>query len=256
MPEGMISVKTEPARPDLPLEKLEKGKADALGVRVRDILFRGRDYAIYRSDRGVYVHFSDDPDLQQAQRSAYAKLCIQICELRYLTSQMRSGALRHILGRLVRQRSIYDHNMAQAFMLLMESVAQRRSGQTTDATATEQEAKEIAQRALDMAVRRKTADNTIRYVRTCVVFGMMWVIALTLAFYQIPGIAFEAWCYLLASATGIVGAVFSVIVRAQAFELKPCDDSGKRCLSNRRSARSPRELCGLKDYMHHEEFWS
>jgi hypothetical protein len=54
MPEGMISVKTKPARPDLPLEKLEKGGTDALGARVRDILFRGRDYAIYRSDRGVY----------------------------------------------------------------------------------------------------------------------------------------------------------------------------------------------------------
>jgi hypothetical protein len=226
MPEGMISVEAHASERELQLDKLEKGRPDSLGIRVREILFRGRDYAIYRSDRGVYVHFSDDPGLQQAQRSAYAKLCVQICELRYLTSQMRSGVLRRIFGLFVRQRSLYDHNMAQAFMLLMESVAQRMGGQTVEAAGIEQKAKEIAQRALDMAVRRKTVDNTIRYVRTCVLFGIAWVIALILAFYQVPGIPFEAWCYLLASATGIVGAVFSVIVRAQAFELKPCDDSG------------------------------
>src|SRR5690348_15086793 len=97
---------------------------------------------------------------------------------------MRSGVLRRIFGLFVRRRSLYDHNMAQAFMLLMESVAQRRGGQTVEAAGIEQKAKEIAQRALDMAVRRKTVDNTTRYVRTSVLFGIVWIIALILAFWH------------------------------------------------------------------------
>jgi hypothetical protein len=55
----------------------------------------------------------------------------------------------------------------------MENAAQRSAEQTKEADATEDEAKNIAKRALDMAVRRKTPDNTIRYVCTCIILGFV-----------------------------------------------------------------------------------
>jgi hypothetical protein len=227
MPDGSVGITNQPAKATrgLSICDLQIGCKDSIGEKVLAILFRGHDYAIYRSNRGVYVHFSDDLKAEQDQRSAYAKLSIQLCELRYLTSQMQSGVLGPLVGRLVRRDSLYQHNMAQALMLLMESVTRRASDQTDEAAALEQLAKSIAQRALDMAVQRNTLDNTMRYVRTCVLFGILWL-ALAVAFDQFWGIDAQLQYYILASATGVVGAVFSVIVRAQAFELKPCDDSG------------------------------
>ncbi len=225
MPEAPFTLPGTTPPSGLSLDELQKGKPDSIGATVRDILFRSSDYAIYRSDRGVYVQFSDDKAKEHLQRSAYVKLSVQICELRYLTSQMRPGALSRLIGGLAARNSLYDHNMAQALMLLMESVAQRTSGQGDEATATEQQAKDIAQRALDMAVQRNTVDNTIRYVRTCVLFGLGWLLV-ALGVYLYWANTGQTQYYFLASATGIVGAVFSVIVRAQAFELKPCDHSG------------------------------
>jgi len=113
--------------------------------------------------------------------------------------------------------------MAQALMLLMESEAQRAATQTPAADSMIKRAEEIANRALDMAVKRVTVDNTILYINWCVLFGFLWI-ALLLPFYfrfqQEP-----VSSYLLASMAGVVGAMFSVIVRAQSLKLKPCDDS-------------------------------
>jgi hypothetical protein len=229
MPDGVIGPSKdlpEALKPvGLSLAHLAAGKPDSIGAMVKDVLFRGRDYAIYRSDRGVYVHFSDDKETEHKQRAAYVTLSVAICELRYLTSQMRPSALRSMIGRSSDQDSLYDHNMAQALMLLMESVAQRTAGQAAQADATEKEANAIADRALNMAVQRNTTDNTIRYVVTCVIFGIGWLVV-ALAFYLAYAHTQQAQYYVLASATGILGAVFSVIVRAQSFDLKPCDDSG------------------------------
>jgi hypothetical protein len=226
MPDGSIEIlkPATKATQGLSICDLQTGCKDSIGEKVLAILFRGHDYAIYRSNRGVYVHFSDDVKTERDQRSAYAKLSIQLCELRYLTSQMQSGVLGPLVGRLMRRDSLYQHNMAQALMLLMESVARRASNQADEAISLEQDAKSIAQRALDMAIHRNTLDNTIRYVRTCVFFGIFWL-GLAAMFYRFGGNGAQLHYYILASASGVVGAVFSVIVRAQAFELKPCDDS-------------------------------
>jgi hypothetical protein len=136
------------------LHDLKVDEKDAIGAYVRSIEFRGQDYAIYRSERGIYVHFSDDQKMEQAQRAAYVKLSPQICELRYLTSQMRPGVLGRFFNRWSGQDTLYDHNMAQALMLLMETTAMRARNDETGANATEKEASDIANRALDMAVKR------------------------------------------------------------------------------------------------------
>ena len=225
---GTTDRSTTPEQTEFRLCELKEGSRDSIGAIVRSIAFRGKDYAIYRSERGVYVQFSDDPIKRQSQMTAYVKLSVQICELRYLTSQMRPG----IIGRVCRhskQDTLYDHNMGQALMLLMESADQRASSQATDAEATEKRASDIAQRALDMAVRRNTADNTISYVVTCVLFGIFWLLA-ALALHLTYANTGRGPYYVLASATGIVGAIFSVIVRAQGLNLKPATDSNMNYL--------------------------
>jgi len=228
MPDGSVKPdhKAISARPKFCIENLNRGEKDSLGSRVLEVLFRGCDYAIYRSTRGVYVQFSDDPDIERQQRQAHTLLCGQICELRYLTWQMSSGLLNEVsfFARFLHRRdTLYDHNMAQALMLLMESVHQG----ATDAAAaasTRERATNIANDALNMAVGRVTADNTIRYVRTGVIFGITWICFLLAIWRYLPADS-GVLPYLLASITGSLGAVFSVIVRAEAFELKPCDDS-------------------------------
>jgi hypothetical protein len=238
MSDGPSGPSSKAERKGLDLCDLNQGDLDSIGSPVHEVIFRGQNYAIYRSDRGIYVHFADDSnvDVRCKQRNAYVKLSSELCELRYLTSQMRSNGLLRRLGRLLhhswplRSALLYDHNMAQALMLLMESAEQRVGRENDKADTTEKEAEEIAKRALDMAIQRNTSDNTIRYVRNCVVFAMAWAAVALIGHHWLYGgplpLATDTGsCYLLASVAGILGATFSVIVRAQSFELKPCDDS-------------------------------
>jgi hypothetical protein len=230
MPDGFTKPDTTcaTARQPFRLDQLQIGKIDSLGRIVREVLFRGAAYAIYRSDRGVYVHFSDHEEQEREQRRVYSTICPELCELRYLTSQMRGGLFNNVplLGPVFHKRdSLYDHNIAQALMLLMESAAQKSANQAEAAAQMEKRGREIAERALDMAVSRVTYDNTLRYVRTCVSFGAAWIAACLLFWRLLPAPA-PTQPYLLASLMGAVGAVFSVVVRAQAFQLKPCEDTG------------------------------
>jgi hypothetical protein len=205
----------------LDLCKLKGGGKDAIGATVISIEFRADNYAIYRSERGIYVHFSDDKNIRQSQVFEYTKLSKQLCELRYLTNQMRPNLLLRWLG--FKRDLIYDHNMGQALMLLMETDAERRGQQEELAKETEKNATEIAQRALEMAIKRNTTDNTVRYVTACVMFGLAWLSAVWALINWVH--LGDVTNFVIASGAGIVGAMFSVVVRAQTLDLKPCDDS-------------------------------
>lgn len=223
MPEGNVNLPPAHDHVGVSLCQLKKGEPDAIGAEVQSIEFRGDDYVIYRSDRGVYVHFSDDKEIHRDQVAEYVKLSTQLCELRYLTNQMRPAIINKIFHR-PQHATLFDHNMGQALMLLMETAAQRRAKRDAEADTTEKHATDIAQRALDMAILRNTADNTIRYVRACVTGGLVWLGALFLLQHFFTGMG-KGTGYVIASAAGVLGAMFSVVVRAQSFELKPCDDS-------------------------------
>jgi hypothetical protein len=126
--------------------ELQEGKSDKLGHKVEDILWMGRNYAIYRTERGVYVHFSDVPAEEVEQRSRFTEICPELCELRYFTSQMHSSfGLRFGSRPGFSKSSLYDHNIAQAIMLVMEQKVEA--------------GKRIAEQALKMAVQRATNDN-------------------------------------------------------------------------------------------------
>jgi hypothetical protein len=227
MPDGEIHSMTGLGEQNPLPGKLHISGTDQFGNAVREMLWRGMDYDIYRSDNGIFIRFSDDKDQEKKQRERFIAICPELCELRYLTSQMDGGPLDiwnvlrlYVINWLMRKkrdyprrsavRGLYDHNIAQALMLAME-------GQ-------EPMAKSLAKEALAMAVQRTTNDNTIRYVAACLGFGLLWiVISLTLFVFSLsPSVQY---C-LLASAFGAAGAVLSIITRVEVFELKPCQESG------------------------------
>ena len=108
---------------DFSLSTLRKDEKDRLGNTVKEILWIEKDYAVYCSDKGIYVQFSDCPQQRKVQRSQFTKIVPELCELRYLTAQMRRrNPLRHSSEP---RHTLYDHNMAQALMLAMEGEAPR-----------------------------------------------------------------------------------------------------------------------------------
>jgi hypothetical protein len=201
--------------------QLKVGKKDKLGNKIAEILWLARNYAVYRSRRGVYVHFSDCPQEEADQRRRFTQISPELCELRYLTAQMSSG---WTFG-LRPPSSIYPHNMAQAVMLVMENQDQNLKC-----------AKCLAQKTLNMAVERVTNDNMIRYVRFCLLCWSVLTVAAVWVLWEPIQFHWTSWetvrphiaglkCYVVGGMFGATGAMLSVATRLQAFKLKPCNQS-------------------------------
>jgi len=213
---GLAEQATEGSSPcskPFKLCELVVGKKDKLGHVVEEFLWIGRNYAIYRSQKGVYVHFSDSPDEEKAQRSRFAVISPEMCELRHLTYEMDSNRSLRFRRRTKRHpSSLYHHNMAQALMLVIEEKVN--------------EGREIARQALAMAVQRVTNDNTISYYASCLI---AWLAAIAvggvLFLIQLVYRSEELEIFLVAAMSGATGAVLSVAFRLQAFQLKPCHQS-------------------------------
>jgi hypothetical protein len=188
---------------------LKEGKKDKLGHEVEEILWIGRNYAVYRSDKGVYVQFSNCPQEEADQRNRFTEISPELCELRYLTYQMQSGSNFSLGPRTARHpSSLYHHNMAQALMLVMEGKVN--------------EGKRLAQQALTMAVQRVTNDNTIRYLKSCLIW---WAAAIAVGIILFCLIPLGLQNFVVAAISGATGAVLSVATRLQAFQFKPCHQS-------------------------------
>jgi hypothetical protein len=205
---GPTADKVGPCGRTFRLCDLVEGKEDKLGHVVEEILWIGQCYAIYCSKTGMHVQFSDSTDEEAEQRSRFTEISPEICELRYLTPQMHStrkfGLNRH-------GPSLYDHNIAQAMMLVMEKKVE--------------DGKQLAQQTLKMAVQRATNDNTVRYLRAAVLFGMLAVaVCCAMLYFRHPS-ASELRNLVVAAMSGAIGAMLSVASRLQAFQLQPCNQS-------------------------------
>ena len=207
VPEGALNIPLSGALNVFLSRRLQVGEQDRLGKRVLEKLWVGGNYAIYQTDGGVHVQFSDVKDEEKEQRKRFTEICPELCELRYLTCQMTS----RLMPPFMRRKKAYDlfaHNMAQAIMLVMEG--------NTD------QGKQIAGQALAMAVRRITNDNTIRYLRVSIIIAALSV-ALGIVFSEITPSSYAP--YIFSAMGGTIGAALSIATRLEAFELKPCNDS-------------------------------
>jgi hypothetical protein len=191
--------------------QLEVGKPDKLHNTVKEIFWIGPNYAIYCSDKGVYTQFSDIPDEEKQQTEKFTEICPELCELRYLTSQMRSAIIPFRPSRREPGDTLFEHNMAQAIMLIMEDKTE--------------DGRRIAQKALSMAVRRVTMDNTIRYVRSSLIFGILFVAAGAFALLFHSRLEATWSAYIVAGIFGAIGAVLSIATRLESFQLQPCEES-------------------------------
>ncbi|MBV8701297.1 hypothetical protein [Bradyrhizobium sp.] len=195
--------------------QLKEGQKDRLGHLVEEIFWNEGNYAVYRSERGVYVQFADSPEEAAAQRSEFTEISPELCELRYLTHEMRSS---WPLGRRSQTdrhpSSLYEHNMAEAVMLILE----KKNQQGID----------LAKQALKMAVDRVTGDNTAKYF-SCCVFVWVVLLAIGVAFLMHPQ-SVGAQAFIVAALFGVTGAMLSVATRLGAFELYPCQRSGMNYL--------------------------
>jgi hypothetical protein len=194
-----------------PLCQLRSGCPDKLHQIVEDILWIGKNYAIYRSPKGVFVHFSDNPDEETRQRSLFTAICPDLCELRYFTAQIRSS-WNFPFGNRDRI-TLYEHNIAQAIMLVMEGRVE--------------EGREIARWALGKVVSRVTNDNTIRYVCSCLI---AWFACAVLGVILLWLFRDKAGLYIVAGVSGATGAILSVATRLRAFRLQPCNISSMNYL--------------------------
>jgi hypothetical protein len=210
---------------DVLLDQIAPNKEDKLHNKIREILWRGTNYAIYCSDKGIYVHFSDCKKEEEDQRKRFTKICPEVCELRYLTDQMRG---RNWWPRSDLRHTLYAHNMAQALMLVMEN--------KEDKPESNEEAVKLAQQTLKMAVQRVTNDNTIRYVMACFISAAVFVGIGALMCWWLSGLNRPSadilkWQqYIVAGMFGAAGAVFSVVTRLEGFKLRPCDQSNMNYL--------------------------
>jgi hypothetical protein len=82
--------------------------------------------------------------------------------------------------------------------------------------------KQIAQQALKMAVERVTNDNTIRYVRFCL---LTWFVCSVLGVMGLAFLPEYLKLYVVAGMSGATGAVLSVATRLEVFRLQPCNQS-------------------------------
>jgi len=206
-------IENGPRKKPFLLCELKEGGKDKLGHEVEELLWLAQNYAIYRSRPGVYIQFSDFPEQEADQRKRFTEISPELCELRYLTYEMRSRPAIGFRWRTDRQPStLYEHNIAQALMLVIED--------------KETEGKQIAQQALKMAVQRVTNDNTVRYLRACLIF---WIILVTIGvalLFFLPSHEFNEFKnFVVAAISGATGAVLSVAIRLQAFQLTPCHQS-------------------------------
>jgi len=204
------------------LNQLKEGQKDKLGHTVKEILWIGQEYAVYRSDAGVYVQFSDSSDIEADQRKMFTLISPELCELRYLTCEMRSSWFPSFLSRYlgICRRSdhsnLFDRNIAQAVMLVMEGMTK--------------EGQELAQQTLKMAVQRVTNDNSAKYFRFCVV---AWLACMLAGGLTLLILAF-AWPrpsqFVAAAISGATGALLSVAFRLQNFKLQPSQQSNMNYL--------------------------
>jgi hypothetical protein len=180
------------------------GSTDKLGNKIMEIVWTGEEYTIYRSTKGIYIHFSDCHEIERTQRALYAEISQILCQLRFLTSQMaRFKLLRKKLG-------YYDYQIVQA----MVSTLEKRKEDATNLLAP----------VLEMAVGRLTNENRVRYLLSCLAAGL--IVA--------TGIAFLVWsgqvdriadAYLVAAIFGSAGATFSIAMSVQSLSLIPCQES-------------------------------
>ena len=74
----------EKAGDDFPLEHVVKGREDKRGRPILDVLWAVRDFRIFKTDKGISPHFSDDDKIAAEQRERYLSLGPELAHMNHL----------------------------------------------------------------------------------------------------------------------------------------------------------------------------
>src|SRR6516225_6476148 len=191
------------------LSQVKLGAPDKLGQTILQVYFSGEGYKVYRTRQGVNVHFANCRRREQKQKQKYLKVLSKLGHLRFLASQM--GRWPIVLHWLSRTGGFYDHEIAEASCLALEGNAN--------------EADKILDDGLALAANRLASENRIRYLAACLAVALLpaALVAWLFLWHLAPH---PAWySVLLAGATGAIGAGFSIAMRVQSLNLRPCEQS-------------------------------
>ncbi|MGK7869762.1 hypothetical protein [Falsiroseomonas sp. E2-1-a20] len=196
------------------LSEIMVGHEDSLEERVEEICWKGPDYTVYRSTHGVSVHLSDCLSVERDQRRLLASAGSKLCQLRFLASQMATSHLSFLLPFIKRKGGFYDHEMAQAIVLVLE-------GRKEDANG-------ILDVGLELAVDRLVNENRVRYLLACFFaagFLSVFTAALIYLLGNLISEPFPLYLFGLTAIFGAAGATCSLSVRIRDLALVPCRQS-------------------------------
>jgi hypothetical protein len=205
-----------------PLSSMVPGGEDALHNRILELCWIGQDYIIYRSNKGVDIHFSDCSKTAQRQRELYESIGPQLCQIRYLTGRM--GLLARFGLRKGNPAHYYDHQLVQAIVGALECPSRQRDNS------------KLLSSVLDLAVTRVTNENRVIYLASCFL-TTIGVLLLSFLLVRVPwqvlaGVNITAPLpspglplFFAAGVFGAVGAFLSIAMRVQSLELVPCRES-------------------------------
>jgi hypothetical protein len=143
------------------ITKIKIGATDKNNAKVEEIYWSSRDFSVYRSERGVTIHFSDCAKVEKDQRALYATIAVKLYQLRSILDQLAKESLRtNIRG------SFYDAQIAQALALAIDN-------------KTEQ-ATQILDEGIRLATQRAANENRIAYLLSCVASGFILILLTSL----------------------------------------------------------------------------
>lgn len=191
----------------MPLMDLKVGARDKLNNTVIEILWASRDFKIYRTRAGVFVHMSDCGHVADKQKSLFYRLHPRLCQMRFLTScidRSMAARLRRLLG--FDRCNFFHQETARAIVQALHDRCEHARGMLDFVT--------------DMALEHVTNENRVRYLIACLAVAVAFGLGIDslLWLWDYPP---HAVPYAAASAFGAVGAVFSIATNVGSLALVP-----------------------------------
>jgi len=176
---------------------INPGGVDATGEPIRAIYAKFPPYyAVYQTNDRVGVQYSDDAEVEKAQRPAVSQLNPIKSEIAYLIESWRGA------GRFDSRAQLYDRRVADALILALE-------GDLAGATA-------LLGQTRDDVVRERTSRARFYYLIIASVTAVVAALGLTLAYcppfttdLEVPRVGRHL---LLGASAGTQGAFFSIAI--------------------------------------------
>jgi hypothetical protein len=188
----------------MPVAAIEEGKKDAAGAPIKTVYAkRPPDYAVYRTDTRVMVHYADDGVIEKSQRVAMAPLNPVRGEINGLVDGWRTSRWQGLTANARR----YDRRVADALVACLED----------DCTGA---------LSLLEAIKKDIVEERISWARFQYLLIASLTVLMIIALCVLGMHVFDAsqkvlHTLLFAGGTGAVGALFSIAIAIRSRTVLP-----------------------------------